>query len=237
MRISRRTGLLLLLSTVTSTAATAAAAAGWLPLDWSATEVLAVVTGAWSVALLARNHPLGWWVGLVSVTAFAVVFWRVRLFAEVGIQVVYLVTSVQALWVWARTGPGEGERPVATVPRRVVALTVPAVVVGVVALRALLVELNGAAPFWDALTTVGSLTAHLWLVGRWTQAWWIWIAVDVIYVPLYASRGLTLTSGLYVVFLILSISGLLRFRAEARAAAEEGPVPDDPADAVAVAAG
>jgi nicotinamide mononucleotide transporter len=48
-------------------------------------EVLAVVTGALSVWWLARNRPIGWWVGLVSVAAFAIVFWRVHLCGDVVI--------------------------------------------------------------------------------------------------------------------------------------------------------
>lgn len=177
-------------------------------------EVLAVVTGALSVWYLSRNQPLGWWIGLVSVAAFAVVFFRARLFAEVGIQVFYFVTSLQAIVIWLRGGDHGTPRPVTRLPLRTAVVTVPLVVVGVFGLRALLVELNGAAVFWDALTTVLSLTAHLYLMWRYVESWWLWLAVDVIYVPLYASRGLLLTSALYVGFFVLSAQGLRRFRAE-----------------------
>jgi nicotinamide mononucleotide transporter len=47
---------------------------------------------------------------------------------------------------------------------------------------------------------------------RFVESWYIWIAVDVIYVPLYMSRGLRLTALLYVAFLVMSIAGLVRFR-------------------------
>lgn len=175
-------------------------------------EVLAVVTGAWSVWLLARNRPLGWWIALVSIASFAVVFYRVRLFAEVGIQVVYFITSAQAIWIWMRGGGQGAERPVTHVPARVWLWTLPAAAVGFVLLRSLLITADGAAPFWDALTTVMSLVAHGFLMFRLVESWWIWIAVDVIYVPLYYSRDLTLTAALYVGYLLLSISGLRTFR-------------------------
>lgn len=188
-------------------------------------EVFAVITGALSVWLLGSNRVSGWWIGIASVIAFIWVFWQVRLYGEVAIQIFYAGTSLAAIRLWLRnrlrSGDGGGERPVTSVPKHVLWGTAAAVATGVAATRWVLAELGGAAPFWDAVTTVGSVAAHMWLVGRWTQAWWIWITLDVIYVPLYLSRGLTLTSGLYVVFLILAIRGLARFKKLERSETEE----------------
>ena len=184
-------------------------------------EVLATATGAWSVFLLSRNQPIGWFVGLVSVAAFSWVFWDARLFAEVGIQVFYFVTSIQAINIWLRGGGGGSERSVARIPVRVVGLTIPIFLVALVVLRLILIEVNGAAPFWDALTTVMSLTAHIYLMYRFVESWYIWIAVDIIYVPLYLSRDLKLTAVLYVAFLLMSVSGLRRFRRLAAPEADE----------------
>ncbi len=185
---------------------------GALPLDLPFPEVAAVITGAWSVWLLSQNRPSGWWVGLVSVLLFGIVFFEVRLYAEVGIQVFYFVTSLQAIWIWIRGGTNRSQRPVAHVPKHLMLWTVPAFVVAWVALRWLLIEVGGAAPIWDSLTTVMSLTAHVYLMFRYVESWYLWIAVDVIYVPLYLSRDLRLTSLLYVGFLVMSIRGLRNFR-------------------------
>jgi nicotinamide mononucleotide transporter len=174
-------------------------------------EIFAVVTSAGGTWLLAKNRPLGWWVGLVGIAAYAVVFYHVRLFAEVGIQVVYFVTSLQAIWIWLHGGRWKHERPVGRIPPRWALLTLLAAVLATWGLYELLVVLRGAVPFWDALTAVMSLVAHAWLMFRIVENWWVWIAVDVIYIPLYASRGLYLTSLLYVAFLLMSIYGLLNF--------------------------
>ena len=196
-----------------SLAILALAISGGLPAELgSPIEVLGVVTGAWSVWLLARNHPLGWWVGLVMVVAYMVVFYRVRLFAEVMIQVFYFGTSLQAIWIWLHGGDDREERPVGRVPRRWLWITLPVVVIAVILLRLLLIEIRGAAPLWDAITTVLSITAHLFLMLRYVESWMLWITVDIIYLPLYASKGLYLTSVLYAGFLLLSIQGLYTFR-------------------------
>jgi len=63
-------------------------------------------------------------------------------------------------------------------------------IASIFALRSLLIAIRGSAPFWNALTTVASLIAHLYLMGRVVQSWYLWIAIDMIYVLLYASRQL-----------------------------------------------
>lgn len=82
--------------------------------------------------------------------------------------------------------------------------TLPAMTVG---LRAILVASGGAAPFFDALTTALSLAAQLLLARKRLENWALWILTDLIYVPLYLSRGLVLTAVLYAIFLAMCVVG------------------------------
>lgn len=183
-----------------------------IPVELSELETVAVVTYAWSVWLLAKNNPLGWWVGLVGTALYGIVFYQAKLYAEVGLQVFYFVTSLQAIVIWLRGGQNQTEKPVSRISRKGVMITAIVAIVAVFALRSLLIAIRGAAPFWDALTTVMSLVAHLYLMGRLVESWYLWIAVDVIYVPLYASRHLYLTSILYAIFGCMAVGGLRNFQ-------------------------
>ena len=71
---------------------------------------------------------------------------------------------------------------------------------------------HGAAPGWDAATTSMSLGAQLLLNLKRLETWYVWIAVDVIYVPLYFSRDLNLTALVYIVFLALCVQGWRQWR-------------------------
>jgi nicotinamide mononucleotide transporter len=67
---------------------------------------------------------------------------------------------------------------------------------------------DAAVPYGDAFTTVASLVA-MWLQARkLLESWGYWIAVDVVAIVIYQSKGLLLTAGLYVAFLVLCIAGL-----------------------------
>jgi nicotinamide mononucleotide transporter len=75
-------------------------------------------------------------------------------------------------------------------------------------MREILLEVNDAAPLWDALTTVLSLAAQYLLCRKRFENWWFWIAADVIYIPLYLARKLPLTAVLYAVFLMMCLIGV-----------------------------
>jgi nicotinamide mononucleotide transporter len=83
-------------------------------------------------------------------------------------------------------------------------------------LREILFAVNGAAPFWDSLTTVLSLTAQYLLCRKRFENWFFWIAADVIYIPLYLSRHLPLTAVLYAVFLAMCLVGVREWHRSAR---------------------
>jgi nicotinamide mononucleotide transporter len=193
-------------------------------------EAVSCVAYAWSVWLLAYNHPSGWFVGLIGVGGYAVVFYEAKLFGETYLQVFYFVTSLQAIWIWMRERDGDEtrERPVRGLPRVWWLPTAAVLVVGTLAMRQLLTHQGDAAPFWDALTTAISLVAHVLLMLRYTESWYLWVTVDLIYVPLYAWRELYVTSGLFAVLLVMAGGGLLTFlrlqrENEALAGATERP--------------
>ena len=67
---------------------------------------------------------------------------------------------------------------------------------------------DSPAPLADATVLSLSLAATWGQAEKLVESWWIWIAVDVISVPLYVSRSLYPTAGLYVIFGILCVFGL-----------------------------
>ncbi|MEG5060088.1 nicotinamide riboside transporter PnuC [Microcoleus sp. A2-C5] len=184
----------------------------FVPIQLNLIEAIAAIASAWSVWLLAKNNSLGWWVGLIGVITYAAVFYQVKLYGEVAIQFFYLITSLQAIYIWLRGGENSTEKPVCRISQRWLILTAVLVTVAVFGLRTVLISLGGAAPFWDALTTILSAIAQLYLMERYLESWYLWIVADTIYVPLYASRGLYLTSILYAIFWLMAIYGLQNFQ-------------------------
>jgi nicotinamide mononucleotide transporter len=200
----------------------ASAVSIWLHLLDRATwlEVFSFVSGALCVWLTVKENVWNFPISLANVIAFAFVFFEARLFADAGLQVVYFVLTAIGWYLWLYGGAGRTALHISRVGPREATIVAIATAIITAALTIYLRRVGDAAPFVDALTTAISLAAQ-WLLNRkQLENWWCWILVDVIYIPLYAWKGLYLTSILYTVFFCMATMGLLEWRRRHRAQRE-----------------
>ena len=169
-----------------------------------------------SILLASRNSVHTWWTGIVGCALFAMLFLEARLYADVTLQAVFIVTSLAGWWFWARGSTGAPPPIRRTAP--VLLATLAALSLAVAAgYGALLHRFTDAyAPFVDSGVLVLSLLAQLLLVRRMIETWPVWLLVDTIAVPLYLSRGLNLTATLYALYWLNALYGFRRWRREMR---------------------
>ena len=179
-----------------------------VPVTWA--EALGDVTGALCVWLLARQNILTWPLGLLNNLFWGVLFFRSRLYADSFLQSLFFGFGVYGWWRWSRTRgsaavPAEPVRRTSTQQWRVLAaLTGGATVAAALVLTR---ATDSPAPLADASVLTLSLAATYGQAHRLLESWLIWIAVNVVSVPLYVSRGLYPTAALYVVFGVLCVQG------------------------------
>lgn len=194
-------------------------------------EAASVVTGAVCVWLTVRENVWNFPISLANVSLFCVLFFGERLYADSGLQVVYFALALVGWRMWLHGGERGTALRISRVPRREAALVAAAGVVLTGVLWITLRHVGGSASFFDALTTSFSLCAQ-WLLNRkYVESWYVWIAADLVYIPLYAYKELYLTAALYTVFLVMATMGLLHWRATWRT--QSGPAPAGAAQAVA----
>jgi nicotinamide mononucleotide transporter len=171
-------------------------------------EAWGFVTGGICVWLVVREHIWNWPIGLANNIFFFILFLRGRLYADMSLQVVYLGLGVYGWLNWIFGGQNRTALKISRTSQTewiALAASIPLCALG---MREVLITVNDAAPFLDALTTVLSLAAQYLLCRKRFENWWFWIAADVIYVPLYFSRKLPLTAVLYAVFLTMCLIGV-----------------------------
>ncbi|GAB3879516.1 nicotinamide riboside transporter PnuC [Kibdelosporangium lantanae] len=188
-----------------------------LPVGLSWDEIVGFVTGALCVWLVARQNVWNWPIGILNNIAFLVLFVTRGLYADGGLQVVYIALAAYGWWAWLRGGVAHTELPVS----RTTAMQWWTLLVVGVAATALLTWVlvrftDSTVPLADAVTTVLSLLATWGQARKKLESWWLWITADVIYVPLYAYKGLWLTGVLYLGFIALCVFGLTGWRASLR---------------------
>ncbi|MFP1629612.1 nicotinamide riboside transporter PnuC [Streptomyces sp. 5K101] len=183
----------------------------------SSTEFLGFGSGALCVWLVARQHIANWPIGIANNVLFILLFSQAGLYADAGLQVVFITLAVYGWWTWTHGGgPGSGTLPVRRTTRTEWTWLLTAGVVGTLALTLLLDRAtDSTVPFWDALTTALSLMATYGQCRKRLESWWLWIAADVVYIPLYAYKELYLTALLYVGFMTLCVIGLRNWSRDA----------------------
>jgi nicotinamide mononucleotide transporter len=175
-------------------------------------EIAANAVNATSIVLAGRNSVHTWWTGIVGCLLYGWVFFVSKLYADVTLQVFFIVTSAIGWWAWLH-GEGEKERPVTRTAPRPMAWIVVAGIVVALGYGLLLHRFTDAyAPIPDSVVLAFSVIGQLLLMARRLETWWCWLLVNTIAVPLYLSRGLALTAVLYAGFWLNAVISLRHWR-------------------------
>lgn len=165
------------------------------PLEITANGVVTA-----SILLAGRNSAHTWWTGILGCALFAGVFLQAKLYADVLLQLFFVVTSAIGWWQWLHGNHGVS-LAISHVAPRTLAWSVIIGLIAALGYGTLLHRFSDAyAPFIDSAVLAFSVIAQVLLMQRRVETWPFWLVVNTIAVPLYASRGLHLTSALYVVY-------------------------------------
>lgn len=188
-------------------------------MDWL--ELIGALVSAWAVWLTAQRRPWCWPVGLASVILYLEIFIQAKLYSDALLQVAFGGLIVYGWIRWVKNLGEDGRVRIAPLPPRQAAVALAIGVVGALALGFAMHRYTDAAlPWLDAALTSFSLVAQWWQGRRHIAAWWLWIAVDIIYVGEYIYKDLRITSVLYAGFIVLAGIGLRDWRRSANEPAE-----------------
>ena len=166
-----------------------------------------------SVFLAARNSALTWPIGIIGCILYALMFFEVKLYADVTLQIFFIVTSISGWFMW-RHRQSAPELPVTSISmEHLFMFYIPASLLLAMAYGAILHSFTDASlPFIDSLVLTMSITAQFLLMKRKLQSWHFWIAVDILSIGLFAYKDLYLTSLVYTLFLFNAFYGLQNWR-------------------------
>lgn len=196
-------------------------------------EVLGNVFGLLSAFGGMRRKVWAWPIGIVGNLLLLTVFLgtvfgspnSVDLLGQAGRQVMFIATAVYGWLRWreARDSGGTAVEPRwASGGTR--ALLIVALIGGTALLTPIFRALGSYEPVWaDAWIFMGSLLATFGMAKGWVEFWLIWVAVDIVGVPLLWSAGYYASAFMYVFYGAFTLVGFfvwwrVRNRADAAAA-------------------
>ncbi len=169
-------------------------------------EGTAVCFGLVSVYLSTRENIWSWPTAIVNVGLYSVLFFREKLYADMGLQVIYLLLSLYGWYEWLYGGENRSALHVSRITARLAMRLAGIGVVGSAVLGTLLYRTTDASlPYLDSTLSVFSLIAQWLMTRKVLENWVIWIALDVVYVWMFLSlKHLNFTAFQYAVFLALA---------------------------------
>jgi nicotinamide mononucleotide transporter len=177
------------------------------PVPWSdlAGNVLAIAT----IGLVLRRSLLSWPVQITASLLLIAASLSAHLGGNASRQVVIIATAGYGWAAWLRGKREQGDVAVrfATWRER---LALTAVMGAATVAYALFLGAVGWswAPWPDAYIFVGSAVAMYAQAKGWVEFWFVWIAVDMVGIPLQVNSGLVFSALVYGVMFVMIMFGL-----------------------------
>lgn len=171
-------------------------------------EAIAVLFGLASVWFAAKNNIWVFPTGIINVLIYIYICQKHGLYADMGINAFYFIMSVYGWYNWTHN---KGEKVDLPITR---ASTAQNIIIGTLIVLFFIILRYVLIHFTDSqVPNIDSLTTSIFLVAMWLMAkkkienWTLWIVGDLITIPLYFYKDLTLTSIQYLIFLAIAIKG------------------------------
>jgi nicotinamide mononucleotide transporter len=179
----------------------------------STLEIVAVITSFLAIWLTASRNMLCWPINLLACALYFKLFLDVRLYADMVLQALFGLAIVYGWIMWAQRRDDAGKVVVKPLTHHGVAAGLAAGAFGAVAIGWFTsTYTNAALPWMDSTLSSFSLVAQYWTARRHAANWLLWIVVDVLYVGMFAFKGLWPTAGLYLAMTLLAVRGYHAWR-------------------------
>ncbi|MFJ6141360.1 nicotinamide riboside transporter PnuC [Kitasatospora sp. NPDC092286] len=185
-----------------------------VPVYWS--DFLGNILALATVWLALRRSLVAWPVQILGSVLLLIASINVHLGGNAARQIVIIASASWGWATWRRSRDKEGTINVRWAPwgQRVALIAVMAA--GSLAFGALLKTADASfypgAPWWmvlaDAWIFVGSILAMYSQARRYVEFWFVWLAVDLVGVPLAIHSELYFSGIVYAIFFVMVVIGI-----------------------------
>jgi nicotinamide mononucleotide transporter len=188
-----------------------------MALPDNAAEIAAVILGLISVYLVTRQNVWCYPLGIISVFVYIFIFYEVKLYADMGLQVFFIVLQMYGWYEWMYGGTGHTELHVARASHRIYLNSLIFTVAATALLGFTLHQLTDASlPYMDSFLAVLSMVAQWMMARKYIENWILWTVVNIGSIGMYGVKGLYFTMLLYAVYFGLALLGYTAWKRSLR---------------------
>ena len=178
-------------------------------------ELFAVTMNIFSVIYAKRNSILVYPTGLIGTGIFVYILYNFSLLGDMIINFYFVLMSIYGWYYWAQRKDGEVLHNVSRTSTKEYYIIL---ILGITSLLSIYFIYNfydkwdSWTAYVDTITTAIFFVAMYLMARRKVESWIFWIIGDIITIPLYFYKGLTISSIQYLIFLILAILGYISWK-------------------------
>lgn len=180
-------------------------------------ELLGLFFGLFYILFSIKQNVWCWPAGFITSALYIYVFFSTKFYADMGLQVYYLIVSVYGWYHWmfgAKSNKQDDLKISGTGIKLAFYLLLATTILFIIISYILVNFTDSEIPYWDAFTTAASFVATWMLARKIIEHWIIWIIVNTVSIGLYIYKGLYPTVILFTVYTILAIFGYIEWKKE-----------------------
>lgn len=173
-------------------------------------EIIGVVFGIASAWYSKKNSVWVYPLGIISTTIFVYLLWQWGLLGDMLINAYYFMMSIFGWYLWTRK---EAHKPISKITTTTLNEKKQSLRIFLVSMLFVVLVYHFFDKWNDWTAYIDTLTTGLFFVGMWLLAkhkienWLFLLAGNFISVPLYFYKGYTISSILYLIFVLIAILG------------------------------
>ena len=178
-------------------------------------ELFAVIMNIISVVYAKRNNILVYPTGLIGTGIFVYILLNFSLLGDTIINAYFFLMSIYGWYFWSRKKDEVFINQVSTINRNEIKYLVILAISSLISIYFVydyFDKWNNWTAYVDNITTAIFFVAMWLMARRKVESWIFWIIGDLITVPLYFYKGLTISSIQYIIFLILAVLGYISWK-------------------------
>ena len=180
-------------------------------------DIIGAIIGLFYIVSEYRADRWFWPSSLIMSVFYAVIDFQAHYYANGGLCCYNFVMSIYGILVWRGIiqSKTKEERPIISCPKKYWPWLLLAVAALTVILAKVLGMLNESQQPWiDGLTSAISIVGMFMVSQKWWQQWICWMVVNPLMVYLFFVSGNYASAGLYVIFCVFCVLGIIRWKRE-----------------------
>jgi len=182
-------------------------------------ELLGAILGFAYIFFSIRQNILTWPVGLLTSVLYIWVFFDSKLYADMGLQMYYVIISIYGWYEWVRGNSNYSDSKVVLKVNRItlqlgLSLGLASFIIFMLLWFILKNFTDSPVPFCDSLATSLSIVATWMLARKILEHWLVWIFVDAFSIGLFWYKDLHPTVILFAIYTIMAVVGFIEWKKE-----------------------